>query len=282
MNEALTPSTLAWFGLARDPFEGDPATAELTGPQRRAAAFVAGCVARDSGASLVLGSAGTGKSVLVGALSAGRLAAAGAEVLAVTVRCSVIRNQERSLLAALGGALGVPRRTPAHRLYREIESAARAERDAGRSVVLLVDEAEKLGHRSLFALVALWNMSSDAFVVQFALFGRPEFHAVLREPRNRALESRVGVDVVGLGTMTPEEGAAFVADSLAKVGGTRDLLSGDALTAVVRDAPGLPGPLAAGARRALATAAARGERRVTLDSVRSGPGVAPVGVVRAS
>jgi type II secretory pathway predicted ATPase ExeA len=259
----LGPELLDWFGLARDPFADSVPHAALTDPQSTGASFVRDCIRRESGASLVLGSAGSGKSRLVDHLA--REFATGSKPVTqlYVVRGRDVGGHEHRLVGPLARGLGVPSRTPAYRLYHEIEARARRALESGRRMALVVDEAEALGPRPLGALVALWNISTDVFLVQFALVARPEFLETLRSACNRSLESRVGVDVRGLRPMTCDESIRFVTRALDQGGARRPVLAEDAraLLGVMR--PGHPGPLATAVRRAMVLAYARGERVVT-------------------
>jgi type II secretory pathway predicted ATPase ExeA len=222
--ETLPPSMLSWFGLTRDPFAPDQGEWVPTGPERRAADFIAW--------------------------------------------------REREVLAPLVDVLGVGRRTPGYLLYKALETKARRALEQGWRTVVVVDEAEALGPRALSALVALWNLSTDVFLVQSCLVGRPEVLATLGEERHRSLDSRVGVDVTRIGPMGDGEAEAFLVERLARAGAREHPFEEAALAALVRGEAGLPGALVDAARRSLAAALARGERRVSVETVVSVTGPA--------
>lgn len=258
----LNQDVLEWFHLDRDPFATEATLATLTNSEQRAAGFVRDCVTRESGASLVLGSAGAGKSRIVDALVAGRATTGGDELEVYAVRGREVGGQELRLVGPLARGLGVPSRTPSYRLYHEIEERARRAADDGVRSLLLVDEAEALGARPLASLVALWNLSVNEFVIQFALFARPEFLTTLRSPQCRALESRVGIDVCGLEPMSTDECAAFVRRALESAGGGPAILSDEALR-LIAGRRAYPGSVAESVRQTLELAYERAEMSVS-------------------
>jgi type II secretory pathway predicted ATPase ExeA len=280
--ETLPPSMLSWFGLTRDPFAPDQGEWVPTGPERRAADFIAWCVGRDTGASLVLGSEGTGKSALVAHLPRELAGLRGTRIRVVTARGRAVGNRERELLAPLLDVLGVGRRTPGYLLYKALETKARRALEQGWRTVLVVDEAEALGPRALSSLVALWNLSTDVFLVQSCLVGRPEVLATLGEERHRSLDSRVGVDLTRIGPMGDAEAEAFLVERIARAGAAENPFEETALAALVRGVAGLPGALVDAARRSLAAARARGERRVSVETVLSVTGPAGYESAKAS
>ncbi|MCU0308551.1 MAG: AAA family ATPase [Thermoleophilia bacterium] len=252
---------LAHWGLVEAPFLLDPDLRfRFEGDDHREglARLLFG-LTQLGGIVMVTGEIGAGKTLLAATLLD---TLAGGDVVIATVG-----NPPRSpaaLLAALALALdGDPRGGTAARMAGRIRARVGEEADAGRRVVLMVDEAQRLDPRALDEVRMLTNPGEgpSAAVV---LLGQPELTA--RVNRLPQVAQRVVVRH-HLGPMDAAEVDAYVTHRTRVAGAPRRIFSERATRAVHAESEGVPRLVNLLCANALFVGYARGEDVIGADTV---------------
>ena len=255
-----------YYGLAESPFAltPDPRFLYLTDVQREAfASAVYGIQAR-RGFVLILGEVGTGKTTLIRYLL-GRLPADVQTVL-VFQPVGTLEELLHVVLRDLGVASDSRRRVD---MIDALNDHILAEAGAGRSLALIIDEAQQLPATVLEELRLLSNIeTADAKLLQVVLVGQPELADKLARPGLRQLRQRIGL-IARLQALTARETARYVEHRLA-VAGRRGgpLFTRPALARVYRASGGVPRLVNVVCDKALVLAYAASARRVRARTVR--------------
>ncbi len=107
-------------------------------------------------------------------------------------------------------------------LLRRFEQMVRAERDAGRRCLLVVDEGQNLSVAALEELRMLSNLTMDGRAsLQTILLGQPQFRAIMASPELEQLRQRV-LASYHLGPLSERETRAYVEHRLRTVGWVGD------------------------------------------------------------
>ena len=260
---------LQHFGLTELPFSLTPDTEFVFSHQGHQAALNTAVMALDGGEGFVkiTGEVGTGKTLLcrrlLKALDTSRYATAYvpnpnldartfylavAEELQVTVDPAL---DDYHLLKAINGGL--------------LDTAA-----SGKSVVLLIDEAQAMPAETLEAVRLLSNLETEKRkLLQIVLFGQPELDARLKARDVRQLLQRIAFHAE-LGTLKPPEVDLYLAHRLRVAGYRGDPVfprrAASAIHAASRGTPRLINVLA---HKALLLAFGEGRARVTTPHVRA-------------
>jgi MSHA biogenesis protein MshM len=181
------------FGLRESAFSLTPDTAFVYGTPAHQDALATLLVALRGGEGFVkvTGEVGTGKTLLCRTL----LDALARDPQVVTAYVPQPLLQPREMLRAVAGELQMrcARRAGAHEMHAGIEAGLLALAEAGRTVVLCIDEAQALPRDTLEALRLLSNLETGKRkLLQIVLFGQPELDHLLAEPACRSLASRIG------------------------------------------------------------------------------------------
>jgi type II secretory pathway predicted ATPase ExeA len=109
-----------------------------------------------------------------------------------------------------------------------------------RRVVLIIDEAQNMGARTLEEIRMLSNVNAQKdYLLHLILVGQPELKATLERPELRQLAQRVSV-YYHLGQLSISEAHAYVSHRLACVNGDEDLFTHGAVEKIWRAAKGIP------------------------------------------
>lgn len=182
---------LEHFGLQSPPFALTPDTRAFfdEGTYREGLNVLLVALRSGEGFLKVTGEIGTGKTLLCRRLL-GELAEEG-YVTAYVPNPFVAPN---GLRAALADELGLdyPRNLGQHHLLRLINERLLALAAEGRSVVVVVDEAQSMPDATLEALRLLSNLETERQkLLQLVLFGQPELDERLAQPGLRQLRQRI-------------------------------------------------------------------------------------------
>jgi len=105
-----------------------------------------------------------------------------------------------------------------HDLVLQMNRALLSRIEAGRDIVLVIDEAQNLSFEVLEQVRLLSNLETDdQKLLQIVLMGQPELKAVLRRPELRQLRQRILVHCE-LGRLDPYELAHYVNHRMSKAG----------------------------------------------------------------
>jgi MSHA biogenesis protein MshM len=153
--------------------------------------------------------------------------------------------------------------------FKRITARVRELHDAGKKVVLLLDEAQSLPLASLETLRLLTNLETDTSkLIQIVLFGQPELDILLAQPVVRQLRQRITFSYT-LPSLDRSRLERYVAYRLGIAGcRRRSVFTPRALRALTRGSRGIPRLVNILGHKALLSAYGRGDHRVTRQHVR--------------
>ncbi|TRO83943.1 ExeA family protein [Desulfuromonas acetexigens] len=137
------------------------------------------------------------------------------------------------------------------------------QRREGRTVVLVIDEAQHLDPAVLEQIRLLSNLETQTDkLIQIVLVGQPELGALLKRRNMRQLNQRISVRY-HLGTMDLKDTCEYVRHRLRVAGGDEEIFTPAALRKIHRYSGGLPRLINLACGRALLLGYAREERVIT-------------------
>lgn len=255
-----------YFGLRGPPFSiaPDPRYLYPSAQHLEALAHLAYGAVEGDGFIQLTGEVGTGKTTLIRRLLAD---------MPEGVEIAFLFNPEvsrRGLLSALLAELGLEKPPPGcehgelvARLYRHLLAArARAER-----VVLVIDEAQRLGADVLEEVRLLTNFETDRRkLLNVILVGQPELRQTLARPDLRQLAQRITARY-HLGPFALADTDAYIRHRLRLAGAPGRIFKPRAVRAVQRHSQGIPRLINLICDRALMAACSRSVREVGADIV---------------
>jgi general secretion pathway protein A len=250
------------WGLVEPPFalEPDPRFAYERSDHREGLARILFGIAQHGGLVVITGEIGSGKTLLAQTL---RHTLDG-EGFAVAEVANPPRTPAALLSATLQACGAEPAGGSAARLAGRLRARMAESAAAGRRVVIVIDEAQRLDPRALDEVRLLTN-PGEGPSAPVVLLGQPELtRHVQRLPQ---VEQRVVVRY-HLGPMSAEEVDRYVGHRARVAGADRRILSTRAAEAVHEEAGGLPRPVNLLMANALFVGAARGEHQIGEDTVR--------------
>ncbi len=226
-----------FYGLREKPFAliPDPAFLYLAKRHRSALTLLEYVLVEASGFALITGEVGCGKTTVVRHFL---------ESTQRRLNVGFITNTHPGfghLLPWIMEALGleVGQAGPSDQ-FRMFVTHAKREYEAGRRVVLVIDEAQNLGVGGLEELRVLSNLNAGKnMLLQTILIGQPELRATLGLPQLRQLAQRIAIDH-HLEALRQEETVAYVRHRLTVAGGRPDIFTPDALELVHDSTGGVP------------------------------------------
>lgn len=225
-----------YFGLKEAPFRITPNTEYWHAGGQRGELLAALLYAIDQGEGIikVVGEVGSGKTMLCRKLAA---------QLPGHVDSAYLGNPTLGaddMLAAILTDLGEMPASGRQARLGQLNAVLLARHEAGRRVVVFVEEAQGIALENLEFLRLLTNLeTSTDKLLQIVLFGQPELDAVLADPRIRQLKDRITVSL-DLPPLAETEVAAYLRARLA-VAGYRgpDLFAPPLVTRMTRLSGGL-------------------------------------------
>lgn len=137
------------------------------------------------------------------------------------------------------------------------------QRREGRTVVLVIDEAQHLDPAVLEQIRLLSNLETQTDkLIQIVLVGQPELGALLKRRNMRQLNQRISVRY-HLGTMDLKDTCEYVRHRLRVAGGDEEIFTPAALKRIHRYSGGLPRLINLACGRALLFGYARDQRIIT-------------------
>ena len=229
-----------FYGLTGKPFQLSPDPAFYFGSKGHSSAFsyLKYGVYQGEGFLVITGDIGTGKTTLVRALldelDTG-------EVVAAQIVNTQLDADDllRSVATAFGINVG-PDDGKAH-LLATIEAFLLTTFQRGKRALLIVDEAQNLGARSLEELRMLSNFQcGDNALLQSFLIGQPELRMLMRSPLMEQFRQRV-IASYHLGPLDQADTRAYVEHRLRFVGWKDDpQLEADAFVSIHKATGGVP------------------------------------------
>jgi general secretion pathway protein A len=230
---------LDFYHLKNAPFQmiADPAFLFLSASHKAALDTMAGGIATRRGLVTITGARGVGKTTLVHAYLA-RIA----PPQLTTIVSWHAHLSFPEVLALIARRFAVPEAPhDATALLAHTQQLLRQACQQGRTVALIIDEAQHLPIETLEQLLLLANLTpSEEPLLQLVLVGQPELQQHLRRRPLRRVAQRTGIRATIM-PLTKAESLAYIRQRVAKValpGGP--LFTPGALQAIVRHAQGMP------------------------------------------
>lgn len=229
---------LEFYGLCEKPFNitPNPRFVFLSKNHREVFAHLLYGIQSHAGFIEVTGEVGTGKTTVLRTLFA--------ELENDNCRIAYIFNPCLSaleLLRAISREFGLPVNTSPADLHADLNAFLLSENAAGRTVVLVIDEAQNLEPSVLEQIRLLSNLETETEkLIQIVLVGQPELGILLNRPELRQLTQRITVRY-HLQSMDQEDTASYIQRRLSVAGRTgSQLFSDDAVRWIYRKTRGNP------------------------------------------
>lgn len=257
----------AFFGLHEKPFALTPNTGFLVqlAPYQACLNLLRVALGEGEGFIKVTGEVGTGKTLLcrtlLNVLDAERFQLA---YLPNPGMCPLGLRQALARELGIVEIDGLDAQALLDLLHRRlIELAA-----AGKSTVLLIDEAQALPTDTLEALRLLTNLETETTkLIQVVLFGQPELDATLARSEFRQLRQRITFSYQ-LRALDERDASRYLSERLAVAGYRGEpLFEGPAVRRLVQGSGGIPRLLNILAHKALMVAFGEGARQVRVSHV---------------
>lgn len=253
------------FGLDGPPFRfsSSPCGLYLGESHREALAAMEWALLHEHcGFMVLIGETGTGKTTLLNAILARRLA--NLHLAYVTNPKLTFEELMQVVLLQLGGSnIGSGRLA----LIQALEAAVNGKLEGARTAIV-IDEAQGLSDEALEDFRLLTNAtSSNHREIQFILMGQPELAERLAAPHLRQLRERVGAKAM-LEPLSMQESIEYINFRLRAVNGAPGIFEGRALRSIVEAAGGNPRRLNVLAHNALLLAYSKGHKTVSIPVTR--------------
>jgi len=250
-----------FFDLRERPFKlvPNPAYLFLSKGHEEALAHLSYALAEGDGFVAIIGEVGTGKTLLCRTFL---------DSLDEVVEAAYVFNPRldgRELLRAINDELGVDSTgATTKELIDSLNRFLIAQHQAGRRVLLLIDEAQNLSAEVLEQLRLLSNLETrDAKLLQIILVGQPELAELLDSHELRQLAQRITLSCY-LAPLNRRESGRYIAHRVAVASQGRPVsFSRGALRSIYRFSGGVPRLMNIACDRALLAAYVAGRRRVS-------------------
>jgi len=252
-----------YFGFKEPPFAltPNPAFLFLSSPHQEAFAHLLFAIENRVGFIELSGEVGAGKTTLVRTLLN--------QLEPESHRTALIFNPTLSplgLLQEVNAEFGVAcEKSELRELHQALNRFLLEENRAGRTVVLVIDEAQNLSVEVLEQIRLISNLETDSEkLIQIVLVGQPELQSLLERPDLRQLDQRITVRY-HLPAMGFADSCAYIRHRISFAAEGREPLafSAGALKRIYRYSGGLPRLINGACDRALLLAYTRGCREVS-------------------
>jgi general secretion pathway protein A len=213
----------------------------LTATHAEALANLEYGVTSRQGITLLVGEAGTGKTIVLQKALGLHIEGRGPRVASMFLNNPTLTRAEFFEFISTRFHLGADAAASKTRLLLDLEQNLRERRSRGEVAVLVIDEAQHLPEELLEEIRLLSNIElGTEKLLPIVLSGQPELASKLNRPELRQLKQRIALRC----TLTPlsiNETAAFIAGRIRLAGGDAGrLFSREAVVAVFEHAHGVP------------------------------------------
>jgi general secretion pathway protein A len=248
------------FGLTEDPFSiaANPRFVYLSACHREALAHLLYGLRSDSGFVLLSGEIGAGKTTMCRCLLE-RLPEHTDVAFILNPRVTVVE-----LLSSICDELHInaPEGVSVKAYVDVINQDLLSRHAAGRSTVVIVDEAQNLSYDVLEQLRLLTNLeTTERKLLRIILIGQPELDHMLRRPEFRQLEQRITARF-HLGPLAKTEIQPYISHRLAVAGCDEPVFSAAVVARIFDHTGGIPRRINKICDRSLLGAYVRSKRRV--------------------
>ena len=227
----------AFYGLKAKPFSlyPDPDFLYWAGPHSMAFAMLEYGVINHAGFTVITGEIGAGKTTLIKHLLT-KLPGN----ITVGVASNIV-GERGDLLSWLLMVFKQDFEGQSYvGLYRKFEDFLVKQHAENRRTVLIIDEAQNLGAKTLEELRTMSNVNQGGHeLLQIILSGQPELKSVLRGPELVQFAQRISSDF-HLGLLPSKEVPAYIDHRLAVAGATRQIFSDDVCSLIGEASKGTP------------------------------------------
>jgi type II secretory pathway predicted ATPase ExeA/outer membrane protein OmpA-like peptidoglycan-associated protein len=246
------------FGLRCKPFGNtpDPTFFYFSPEHQEALVTLSRGIEDRCGLMLLLGEGGTGKTAICCHIHSQDSYISGYLNYPYLTEAEFLETVNESLAVPVGDG-------SRYRTNKELYDYLLKQHEQGKAVVLIVDEAHRLGFPILDEILILSNLQvSNAHLVQIILVGQPSLLDTLRHPHLISLNQRIGIRY-DLPRMDRANTIDYVWHRLEKAGCTNsDLLSSSALETIWERSRGTPRLINQLGELALSEAYREGRKRV--------------------
>jgi general secretion pathway protein A len=229
---------LAHYGLTTKPFEliPDPDFIHFTAQHKLAFSLLQYAIFEQTGLAVISGEIGSGKTTLIKKL----ITSCEDDSLVI----GLIDNTHESwgdLISWVASAFDIQleSNTRANQ-YKEIKSFLIKQYAHKKRVILIVDEAQNMGVKTLEELRLLTNINSGKyFLLQVILVGQPELTVTLSQPELVQLAQRVSVEY-HLTALNETETKTYIHHRMEKAGAISDVFNEGAIEKIYSYARGVP------------------------------------------
>ncbi len=220
---------LSFYGLQQKPFQisTNPSFIWLGKLHQKVLAMLQYGILQNQGFLVLTGDVGTGKTTLVNAL----IDSLGDDVVVAKVPDPGLELID--FLNYIAHAFGMDNRFVCKEDFLiHFDLFLQNSADAGKKVLLIIDEAQRLNVALLEEIRQLSNIEKQQTKVLNILFsGQNLFNDFLQESQNRALAQRIAINVT-IGPLNLDETAEYIRQSLVAAGAEKAIFSADALRSV--------------------------------------------------
>jgi general secretion pathway protein A len=256
-----------FFGLRELPFEltANPKFLFMTPRHREALSNLQYGLATHKTVTVLIGEAGTGKTTL---LQTALQAEGCRNIRFVYVNNPALTRDEFVETLARGFGLTAAASASKATMLAELEALLQQQRALGRSLALVIDEAQRLSDELLEEIRLLANIeTADEKLLPLVLAGQPELSDRLRDISLRQLRQRISLRCE-IGAFELQETAAYMDHRIRTAGGQSvKLFTREAVTMIHDRSRGIPRVINVLGDNALVGAFAKGVQRVTSDVV---------------
>jgi general secretion pathway protein A len=226
----------AYFGLREEPFGVSPAPRFFfeTEQHREALATLFYTVEQRRGLALLVGRAGLGKTSVLARL-----------IQMVEGRAQVAHLphpffDRATMLETILMSLGLDSTASQAQNYRQFGEYLKRTYEAGKTCLVLFDEAQDLSLETIHAIRMLSNFETPSEkLVQIVMAGQPRLVDALQQPEFDQIRQRLNM-VARLKPLHGGEVREYIAHRLKTAGSPNSLFSAGALDAIVSGAEGVP------------------------------------------